>query len=129
MVFGPLLCHLTLNIGDCVPRGLSELFGLLLQCSLLWICPRLAITDIFLPVICPSDNYIGLIGVFAFPILGNIIFPVGRSHVDRCAQIETLSRILKGCSLEFLDGIIQVVRVCVNRFESAPESEKRKDTF
>lgn len=51
------------------------------------------------------------------------------SDKDRCAQIETLSRILKGCSLEFLGGIIQVVRVCVNRFGRAPESEKRKDTF
>ena len=47
------------------------------------------------------------------------------SDKDRCAQIETLSRILEGRSPEFLDGIIQIVRVCVNSFEDAPGSAER----
>ena len=33
------------------------------------------------------------------------------------AQLQTLSRMLEGCSPEFVDGIIMLVRVCLEKFE------------
>lgn len=33
------------------------------------------------------------------------------------AQLQTLTRMLEGCSPEFIDGIIMLVRVCLEKFE------------
>ena len=33
------------------------------------------------------------------------------------AQLQTLSHMLEGCSPEFVDGIIMLVRVCLEKFE------------